>query len=460
MGIISGNLFIKGEKMLFQLSNKSMETLNDVPDSMEWKTCTILSPQHLQQLSKRYDNLIKFALSLPSSYQWGLTHCNLEIVQIEEKDNSISRLLVNELEAIMPNGEPVIYYKTEDIETSDKNQLSLDLDFENNNTVNVYLGVYRQGFRNPIEKFFDQYSENYKDYYREADEIDISFIKPKLLLTQQKLSERDCCFFQIARIIKKEEHISFDPIYCPPSVFIDKESIIANFCHDVTETIRKKIQEHENTANMNAETKITLHHLFSSLPVLEVMLNSTRLDPYNIYLALSSIAGNIGILSPQRRFPVLKFYNHNDMYTCFDDIVSFIKMTVENCFFQNYDIFEFEKTPNDFNLDISPNMFIDDEYLLIGVDNKTPRIQDWMKECKIMDEEFFKSKKFRGDSGAIRKEMTQKEIPDDLDPPRSIYLYKILAERFVNKKGKLIISPPPKLKEFSPPKIKLYKKRV
>ena len=99
--------------MRFQRSVKKLSgKLKNIPDTIQWKIGTIISPQHFQQLSKRYDHLLQYALGLPSTYQWGLIHCDLELLQNEQNGGAVrTKLIVNELEAIMPNGEPVIYDK-------------------------------------------------------------------------------------------------------------------------------------------------------------------------------------------------------------------------------------------------------------------------------------------------------------------------------------------------------------
>jgi len=459
--------------MRFQRSvNKLSGKLKNIPDTIQWKIGTIISPQHFQQLSKRYDHLFQYALGLPSTYQWGLIHYDLEL------QSEGTKLVVNELEAIMPNGEPVIYDKQLNTDHNKNNQhvLSLDLKFKKDNIIlPIYLGIYKIGTRPINSECFNLYKKNFEDDYNENEKENISFLKPRLLLAQENISESDCCSFQIARIIKNKEHISFDESYIPPFVWIDKNSEIMKLCNNVIETLRKKIEEYEFTESTSFENKMTLHHLFTALPVLEVMSNTERIIPFNIYLALSSIAGSVGILPSEskNRFPKVESYDHNDLFSCFKDITSFIITTTENCFTKNYDSFPFEydESNNYYSLDIEKEMF-EDNYLIIGVDRKVigqdnteqdidkEVFKEWMEECKIKDIDYFNNADLKNEKGAEhRAEIHRSDLPSDLEVPRSMSIYHVAFDDWDEKEGKLIISPPQSRQEIIPTVIKLFKKR-
>ena len=75
---------------------------------------------------------------------------------------------------------------------------------------------------------------------------------------------------------------------------------------------------------VSAAQKQRIHYLTSSLPVVEVLLNSQMAHPQQLYLALVQMAGNMAIIHPDLLPPAFSDYRHEDLDGTFEDLFFFI----------------------------------------------------------------------------------------------------------------------------------------
>jgi len=330
--------------------------VHDIPDAIQWHDGLLLTAQHFQQLSSRHEALVQYSTSLVSPFCWGIRRLTHDALSLPA---GIFR--VTELEGLMPDGLLVAH----GLQSSHRDHL-LEVDLAKHAKDGMHRGLM---VHVAVEASGNANGNRYQSFKgASADGVtaerpwEIRPLKPELKLIVAERISAEYMGFPLARVIKnKEGAFALDDKFIPPFLRLpfltatgrasaDSIERLAETCSEVAEHVRKRaiyvVDAEKNAAEVSTRddptTKSLLLSLVGSLPYFEAVLKTGVAHPYNVYLALCSMAGQVAVLGTEMVPPAFNPYNHDDLYSTFTPIIDFIKTTVDRAFPVKYKTFPFQ----------------------------------------------------------------------------------------------------------------------
>lgn len=236
---------------------------------INWHEGMLLSQHHFQQNDLRIFQELSTHLALISPFHYGIINMQLDIVD--------TKVVVHELIAVFPDGE---------IFRQNNQQLILELPIDNAECT-VYVSI------NSKNRYKNLDNDITKDIQNELDEIQI----PRLSLNVALTTEPGAVCIPICKLNHTIEGWERQN-YTPPCFFISRDSYIWHSCCQLAQSLREK-------------------KIKRILPKLEALIYSEGLTPYNLYLELNNVLGeisneNVSDLN-ESDLPIISPYNHNDI---------------------------------------------------------------------------------------------------------------------------------------------------
>ena len=410
-----------------------MTDARDLPDAIQWHEGMLLAPQHFQQLSARLDALLHYHVMAASPFHWGIQTLKIDPVLLIE-----GTFRVQELEAVMPDG-LVIAYRAEDTEP-----LEMDLTEQAEEmaveplTLHVAVPAIKSGqavSKGVLARYDSVEGRPVADENTGDTEIAIPRMKPRIMLLAGDTPAQKYCSFPLAKIGYKNETYALTD-FVPPSLAVPVNSDLGRLCWAIARRFREKavfLSERINApaaalrGPVTLETKLLIHAMVSGLPAFEGLINTGRAHPYNVYLALCQLTGNLAALGTGLVPPVLQPYNHNDPMAAFAEAQTFAFRMIDEGIVESHSAIAFDFENGVFGLTLRREWAT--PTLVIGVrgrsDMPEEMVTNWMRESLIGSAAGISSLQERRIRGAAREKIDQDA---DLVPARGVVLYSVKVD--------------------------------
>lgn len=369
--------------------------------AIQWHEGMLLAPHHLQQLDLRYHQALSYHTQLLSPFHWGIINYTLDQVLLA---SGVVRLLT--CEAILPDGTLVNY--NADQHPRVEVDLTPNKAFLATENWYVYVGVHQAASHG--QRYFSWEGEEVADMHVVDNVIRIPRLLPRLELIASQHPPASFCGFPLLKVTCPEEAYVTLP-FTPPCFHVDSASPLGQRCGAFVRRIREKAsvlsekwQNQVGSALMH-ETAHLLRPLIQLLPLLEGLLQSEKLHPYQIYQLLCQASGNIAALRLGQLPPVTPAYNHDDILETFTPLLDQTESVIKSLE-QEYFIQIFQKEGRFFFLPIPPELLKSDA-LLLGV--RAPQrlteteLEDWIMGAVIASDSALEGVKSMRITGASRR---------------------------------------------------------
>lgn len=374
---------------------------------VQWHEGMLISPQHFQLTNGYYQKVMSKLSTAFFPFGYGLFDLKID-------SSSLSSGLVRVLKAsgFFQDG---LYFEFDAVKDE---PLELNLgDYFSTNViaVKVCLAIpMRRSGDNMLEgslpRYYSAEINNVKDENTGKEPIVVPILKPKLKLLQESQVDGRYLSFPIFEVEKSPEGGVVSTKFIAPYLNLDEHSKIIEMCSSLIRVIRDKIsyfadRKDSFDRNQTEESLSNLRLLIQAAIPLETILNVRGIHPYDLYKELITTASCVMAINPAQLIPRLPKYNHEDLYTCFNQLYEYIYGIVSHLK-QKYNIVVFEKLQNEFKLTMRPDWLERDE-IAIGIRrpfNATDSdIVNWINCLQIASESILPLIKDRRILGAERR---------------------------------------------------------
>lgn len=310
---------------------------------IHWSEGLFLQPHHFQLLQRSMNLRVRNNRTLSLPYPCGLI--DLEINQDALRN---SRIVLKRVSAIMPNGEEISMPGNTVISPLDVREelKSHSQDF----MVYIALPMWSEFDANLTEdevqskKQFSIMEQFARDENSGDNEILLVRRRFNARLTTSLRDNNDLELLPLMRIVPRyqdgnEPLIEIDRNYIPPFMLLTNDCPLLPMAVELNIQIRKcrdKILQDlasgsfssENISGSKLYKVLQLQTINSYESRLSSLLSCNRLTPFELYLELKSLLGELGALQPMRDIFSTGEYNHFDCYWQFYDLMTHIRALI------------------------------------------------------------------------------------------------------------------------------------
>ncbi len=403
---------------------------NETPELIQWHEGMLLLPHHFQQMNLRNEELLRCHIGVVSPFHWGILNLEIDPVLLLE-----GKLRVTKLDAIMPDCLVIRHPFPE----SDDLEIDLKPHAEElaKKALTVHIAV---PVKKPDSADKDSYLPRYDSVEGESvlDENigsnaeKIARLRPRLTLLACETPPQKYVSFPLAKVTFSGETFALAK-FTAPALSISKESPIGKICVAIAEKVREKaifLSEKLNASSsimrgtMINEMQEMIHKLVSPLSYLEGLVYSGKTHPYNLYLAICSVFGNVAGLSGHLIPPVMEPYKHNDLFATFNWLKKNIFQMLDEGIQETYTAVPFVFEKGSFNLLLKKEMI--NKRLIIGVKGEpgssSRGLTEWLDGCLIASNSKIQS---LTDKRILGAERNMVENEESLFPERNTIIFSI-----------------------------------
>lgn len=432
-------------------------------DSILWHDGMMLAAKHFQHMNDRIEEMMVYYTSLSLPYNWGI-----KTLKIDKELLAHGRFVVNEIEAVLPDGLIIHDSKV------NKNQLELNLltKLENDknsrqNTIKIFLYVPSKSkgeisnsasdarFKpiNPV--VIEEETNRYQD-------VSVPYQIPNVsLVIANELPDE---YSSIPLVQVKLHSGQFQLLdYIPPMLCVEPYSELGKIVSEIVQKIKMKtmfIARQISPTSVQYEPaiidkRLLLQSMLAALPPLEAYLQSGVGHPFNVYLHLCSLIGNLSSLGFDLLPPALTVYDHNNLRETYSKMRGVIFQILEESIGENYHAIPFEKEENKFNLFI--NKYWLSQSLILGIQPREGKNEQdvilWMMNSLIGNEHEIKKMRKERTLGAQRYRI---EKDANFPPTIDTIFFKIEQESIKSDMELIIYNPSDKPGKCAVETINLY----
>lgn len=389
------------------------------PSMIQWHEGMFLSPQHFQQLQRRFEGLLGEHLEIHHKYFYGVLDLKFDPLTLPT-----GILRIESIRGIMPDGIFLDYPN----EGGDQ-PLQIDLTpFKSqaaSSPIRVYLCVPEMiRDHSPVIGEWPRYNsvdgnvtgdENLQD-----NVITIPRLVPKISLQVADTYPARYTSIPVAELVYQDESFILTS-FIPPTLMLTPEhnlhiraSTIAQRIREKSLFLSEKWQKQIGTTLLN-ETANQLRPLIQILPRMEAFLRNQSFHPFDLYLFMSEVMGDLAGMRLAQVPPLLMPYQHDrlgDSFRMLFDMVESYMDSVE----QSVIVIPFTATDRLFHLKIHESYL--SQEVLIGI--KAPitmdedELYEWVKDAVIACDSMVESARVRRIIGASRSVLDQEDMSEFL----------------------------------------------
>ena len=407
------------------------QSADDIPAAIQWHEGMMLAPQHFQESGWRQEQMQAYHAESLQPYYWGIRSVDFDEVLVVE---GLCRVL--SLDAILPDGTPVSHAPDEEQEL--EVELSDYADEARASPVPVHLALPDRsaaGSDRGPERYRSVEGRRVVDQTTGDRSVRIPRRVPRLQLVVGEAPPADYVTMPIAKVENSDDGFDFTQ-YVPPRLDVPISSEVGTVCQSLTKRVRKKARslteriqspsvEPGSVQELTAKQKVQA--LVAELPRLEAQLRSERVHPFTLYQSLRRMAGDAARLTHRMVPPRFSDYDHNELRTCFGEVVSYIFRALSEGVQETYAPVRFRKTDEGFALSFEEDWWETD--LVLGVrgrpDHQQEDLRQWGQNCLIGSASHIGTMRERRILGVDR---TAIERADDLVPTRDTVLFRLDSE--------------------------------
>lgn len=396
------------------MSAPRRRTASTIPPAIDWREGLLLAPQHFQLASHRAEALMHYHASAASPFPWGC-------IEYEAKKIENGILTITAVEAVFPDGLVISHPRRDGGGARD---LSINL--------NQHLAEIEEGkhtvflttaARQPGDVFSQRYescAETVPDENTALDDLSVDVLHPKLELSVADYLHDGLVGFPIARVHVRSGAVEEAEDYEPPWLRVGQRSRLHDACDRVAGRLRTEAVDlaaaivHDSASTQGAqliEARMLIHSLVSCLPQLEVLLQSEAAHPYQLYLALASIAGNLapGVV-PKSVDP----YDHENLLRIFVAMERRIDAVIRGAVHSPYTTHPFKATEDGLGFRLLIQRAWLERRLMLGVRApagvKLDEVHQWVEQSAIGSEPQIGSLRLLRKSGVKRERPRESEV--------------------------------------------------
>lgn len=354
---------------------------------VHWEEGMFLRPQHLQLLARDLGASIGDAGLLGGPYRWGVR--DLQIGAGKLKAHQVS---VVSCDLVMPTG-------TRFAVPGNANLPAVDFKSEyeaNSGPVNVRIGVPIAEPGSVVVADTDFPHRRYRLLELETADENTGVEEPvrhRLLNGRVFIGDEDASGYEtlmVARVVRKSE-IDDEPVldhsYVPPLLRIAGNHDLMLQLQEICDSLRAANQNFgEQIARREADFAIErgrestiLFKLLatnSQVPILEQTCRSVGVHPFDAYRALCGLAGSLALFSDEKSCPKLPIYDHDDIHTCFSEVIDRIRQGISMTDQRNWERRTFQRDPDDprcYHCDLEERWLGTEHEIFVGVESDMPQ---------------------------------------------------------------------------------------
>lgn len=415
-----------------------MRGARDLPLSIQWHEGMLLAPQHFQQLALRQEELLHYHVAAAAPFHWGIRHMTVDRVVLL---SGIFRVM--DLEAVMPDG--LIVHHMADSPTVLEFDINPMLAQMGDHPVTIFLVVPLRkstagAAPGDLARFESVDGPLVVDENGSDGELRIPRLRPRISLhaavgTSQKPPPKYVSF-PLARVVYRNETFSLTE-YVPPSLAVGASSPLGRMCADVAKRAREKAlflaeragaPSSSSNQAMLQETQNAIRSLVTALPPLEALVATGAAHPFQLYLALTGLVGQMAAFAPGLVPPVLTPYDHDNPGGCFQEAADFAIRMIDRIK-ESYTAIRFDFENERFGVMLQQEWL--QKRLIIGVRGPSgmseKEVSTWIEESLIASRGSIESLWERRVLGAPRQRIEQaSEL--DLVPARGVVLFAVTVD--------------------------------
>lgn len=414
-----------------------MKEVYELADAIQWHEGMLLTPQHFQQMNLRQEQLLHYQMMLATPFFWGVRHLKIDPVMLLN-----GRFNILELEAIMPDG-LLVWHMSGD------NSLDLDLEpyleqLKTDQQLMIYLAVpahrpEMNAFQGELARYHSIESRPVVDDNTGESAVRIPRLKPRLHLLAGDEPAQKYTYFPLACLNYKNESFALSDTFIPPYLNVLPNTAIHDQCTVIATRVREKagfLSERLRLPSFFSrmdkpllyETRNLIQGLVSALPPLEAMLYAKQGHPYQFYLALCALAGNMAGYAGAQLPPVFPVYKHNDLYKSFYPVLEFLTKILDSIH-ESYVALPFQQEGRRFVL-MPHDAWLEKEFI-IGIRARTgvseSALEEWVDNALIGTHMHMQMLKDNRILGAARQRI-EKNSELDLLPTKGLLLYQVQVD--------------------------------
>jgi type VI secretion system protein ImpJ len=309
---------------------------------VHWHEGLFLLPHHLQRIQRGLNETASAERRLNWAYPYGLIDARLSNDDLENM-----RLRFDRLHAIMPSGQEVLFPQDSELPAIDIKQA-----FESRGRFAVYLGVplwfsARANCVNPGQTVDARAKILYRVVETDiADENSGENVKTvlhrrvnaRLLLEDEDRSDLEVIpLLRVARAAGEDVGLPRrDPEFVGPCLVLNGSPALRELVRDLSSQVLASRQELvlqitrggfsiDTMRGIQFEQVMRLRSLNCYGARLEALIETPNLAPFEIYLELRELLGELAALNPDRDPYDCASYQHDNPYPCFDELTGKIR---------------------------------------------------------------------------------------------------------------------------------------
>ncbi len=402
-------------------------------NAVQWHEGMLLAPQHFQQSSLRSEQLVHYHLANAAPYHWGLRRLRIDRVALV---NGTFR--ITELEGVMPDGLPV----------------GLDADYPAplELTLTEHAALFRRGpvkvhlcvpadrgevvTSGALARFHSVAGAAVVDANTGEGSLRIPRLLPRMTLIAGETPPEKFVSFPVAEVRFQDETFSLTDFYAPSlqarpgSALLEASATIAKRVREKASFLSEKVRASAMVEKrpLLQDMQSTVRSLTAALPPLEAMVGAGVVHPFDLYLALTSLAGHLSSVGATQVPPVFPAYDHNDQRSSFAPLLFFVNRMLD-AVHESYTTLPFLERDGRFSLRIPAEKV--GARLVVGV--VTPigvpeaAIAEWLESAQIGSASRMTSIRDRRIRGAARRRL---EVADEMEltPSRGVVLFALTVD--------------------------------
>lgn len=313
-----------------------------------WSKGTFLSPQHLQAQERFVEDSARFYLDSLNSRSWGFRE-----IQIDSKALSEGRLTITQASGIFPDALPI------DIPASEYPPPARVLDecFQDGRqscTFSLAVPEYLHGGMNVsvdrgrVSTRFLAQLMMVRDENTGSGEKPVQVARKNLQVLAEGENREGSVILGFARILRSQTGMyQVDPTYIPPLIDIHAHPTLKRILGNMVEMLVARSsqlsgirrQKNQSLADFSASDVANfwlLYTINSHLPVLRHYLESSNIQPEQLFCEFSDLAGALTAFSSKIVPRDLPPYNHEQLGSCFGELDRLIRMMLETVVPSNF----------------------------------------------------------------------------------------------------------------------------
>ncbi|MGB1109893.1 MAG: type VI secretion system baseplate subunit TssK [Gammaproteobacteria bacterium] len=305
-----------------------MQANSELLEPLQWEEGMMLSPQHFQQNDIYWQQQMAFRMLHSRAYGWGLVKLSLEESLLRQ-----GTIQIKELEAIMPSGSVVQYLgKGEAPSLKVKGHESL---VSSNDRLMVYLAIPKRmngsaSSSAELRRYFPVPGGTAVDENTGGTEIQLVRLRTCISLLPADKRSGGYELMPLVEVRRNGPDYALSA-YHPPMLRTGAASFLGNL--GIANRIEHLVQELVTRAtgqSRDARGQYLVQALTAALPALDIMSQSGEVHPFDLYLTLANLMGQVAQLAeaPLNAMNVVP-YDHDNLEPCFKEIEAVVERLVK-----------------------------------------------------------------------------------------------------------------------------------